>query len=404
MEFIIEPRKKKLVVKNVFKVFGNQPKKALKMLEEGLSKEEIFKKTGMTIGVQNASFEINEGEIFVIMGLSGSGKSTLVRLLNRLIEPTSGQILIDDTDITNLNDKELIDIRREKISMVFQSFALMPHMNIIDNVSFGLELSGVPKEKRYEASRKALEQVGLASHENSYPDELSGGMQQRVGLARALANNPDIMLMDEAFSALDPLIRTEMQDELLELQEKEKRTIVFISHDLDEAIRIGDRIAIMQNGEINQIGTAEEIINNPANDYIKSFFKGVDITSILSASHIAKKFRPTIINKEGTGIKSALQYIGDFDEDYAYFVEKNGKYLGILTLESLKEQKNLNGKIHDAIIDEKAINENLQISEFISNVAEHKYPTAVIDDNGKYKGTISKSRLLKIFDEGLEHE
>jgi len=374
------------------------------MLKNGESKEDIFTKTGMTIGVQDASFEINEGEIFVIMGLSGSGKSTLVRLLNRLIEPTSGQIFIDQTDVTTLSDKELIDIRRKKISMVFQSFALMPHMNIINNVSFGLELSGIPKEERYEAAQKALEQVGLEHHASSYPDELSGGMQQRVGLARALANDPDIMLMDEAFSALDPLIRTEMQDELVQLQEKEKRTIVFISHDLDEAIRIGDRIAIMQNGEVVQIGTPEEIINEPANDYVKSFFKGVDVTSVLNASHIVKKVHSTIINKESTGIKSALQYIADFDQDYAYFVEKNGKYLGILTLESLKEQKKLNGSIHNAIIDEKPINDNLQIGDFISDIANHIYPTAVVDDDGKYKGTISKSRLLKVFDEGVDNE
>ncbi len=374
------------------------------MLESGLSKDEIFKKTGMTIGVQDASFEINEGEIFVIMGLSGSGKSTLVRLLNRLIEPSSGNIYIDETDITNLNDKELIDIRRKKISMVFQSFALMPHMNILDNVSFGLELSGIEKSKRYEAAKYALDQVGLSNYGESYPNELSGGMQQRVGLARALANNPDIMLMDEAFSALDPLIRTEMQDELLELQEKDKRTIVFISHDLDEAIRIGDRIAIMQNGEVCQVGTPEEIINNPANDYVKSFFKGVDVTSVLNASHIVKKTHSTIINKESTGIKSALQYISDFDEDYCYFVEKSGKYIGLLTVESLKKQQKSNGTIHDAIINEKTINENLPISEFISDIANNIYPTAVIDDNGKYKGTISKSRLLKVFDEGVDNE
>lgn len=374
------------------------------MLNDGMSKKEIFNKTKMTIGVQDVSFEIYEGEIFVIMGLSGSGKSTLVRLLNRLIEPTSGQILIDDVDITNFNDKELLQIRRKKISMVFQSFALMPHMNIIDNTSFGLEISGVSKEQRYEKAKIALEQVGLKGYENSYPDELSGGMQQRVGLARALANNPDIMLMDEAFSALDPLIRTEMQDELLELQSNDKRTIVFISHDLDEAIRIGDRIAIMQDGVIAQIGTPEEIINNPANDYIKSFFKGVDVTTVLNASHIARKVRPTIINKESTGVKSALQYISDFDEDYAYFIEKGGKYLGILTLESLKEQKKRDGTIFDAIIDEKPINEDTQIADFISDVATNTYPTAVIDENGKYKGTISKSRLLKVFDEGLEEE
>ncbi|WP_121626982.1 glycine betaine/L-proline ABC transporter ATP-binding protein ProV [Poseidonibacter antarcticus] len=393
----------KLTVKNVFKVFGDNPKKALKMLENGKSKEDIFTQTGMTIGVQDASFEIYEGEIFVIMGLSGSGKSTLVRLLNRLIEPTSGQIFIDDIDVTNLNDKELIEIRRKKISMVFQSFALMPHMNIIDNASFGLELSGIPKKERYEAAQKALEQVGLEHHAQSFPDELSGGMQQRVGLARALANDPDIMLMDEAFSALDPLIRAEMQDELIELQEKEKRTIVFISHDLDEAIRIGDRIAIMQNGEVCQVGTPEEIINEPANDYVKSFFRGVDVTSVLSATHIAKKLKPTIIKKDGLGIKSALQYISDYDEDYAYFVEKSGRYIGVLTLESLKEQKKLEGSILDAVIDEKPINENLQISEFISDVAGHIYPTAVINDEGKYKGTISKSRLLKVFDEGVDN-
>jgi len=396
--------KKKLTVKNVFKVFGEHPKKALEMLEKGLSKDQIFKETSMTIGVQDASFEVLEGEIFVIMGLSGSGKSTLVRLLNRLIEPTSGQILIDDIDVTNLSDKELIDIRRKKISMVFQSFALMPHMNIIDNAAFGLELSGMKKEERYEAAFKALEQVGLDTQCYCYPDELSGGMQQRVGLARALANDPDIMLMDEAFSALDPLIRTEMQDELLQLQEKEKRTIVFISHDLDEAIRIGDRIAIMQNGEISQIGTPEEIINEPANDYVKSFFKGVDVTSVLKASHIVKKSHPTIINKESTGIKSALQYIADLDEDYAYFIEKSGKYIGILTLEKLKEQKDKEGSIHDAIYCDKAINENLQIGEFISDIADHLYPIAVVDDNGKYMGTISKSRLLRVFDEGVEHE
>ncbi len=374
------------------------------MLNKGLSKEEIFRKTGMTIGVQDASFEIYEGEIFVIMGLSGSGKSTLVRLLNRLIEPTYGQILIDDIDITNLSDKELIDIRRKKISMVFQSFALMPHMNIIDNTAFGLDLSGVDKKKRYEVAKKALEQVGLKGYELSYPDELSGGMQQRVGLARALANNPDIMLMDEAFSALDPLIRTEMQDELLQLQSKDKRTVVFISHDLDEAIRIGDRIAIMQNGEIAQIGTPEDIINNPANEYIKSFFKGVDITSVLSAGHIARKTRPTIINKESNGVKTALNYIAEFDEDYAYFLEKDGKYLGLLTLESLREQKKVGGSMFDAITCTKSINENLQISEFISDIAQSSYPLAVVDEKGRYKGTISKSRLLKIFDEGVENE
>ncbi len=394
----------KLKVDNVYKIFGDNPDYAMELINKNIDKNEIFAKTGMTVGVKGASFEIKEAEIFVIMGLSGSGKSTLVRLLNRLIEPSSGKIFIEDTEITNLNDKELIDIRRKKISMVFQSFALMPHMNIIDNASFGLELSGVSKEQRYQKGKIALEQVGLKGYEESYPNELSGGMQQRVGLARALANDPAILLMDEAFSALDPLIRTEMQDELLVLQEKAKRTIIFISHDLDEAIRIGDRIAIMQGGEVVQIGTPEEIINKPANDYVKSFFKGVDVTSVLTASHIAKKTRATIINKESTGINSALQYIADFDEDYAYFIEKNGKYIGILTLDSLKEQKENNGNLYNAVCCNKAINENLQISEFISDVVDYNYPIPVVSDEGKYKGTISKSRLLKVFDEGVENE
>ncbi|MGB5866997.1 MAG: glycine betaine/L-proline ABC transporter ATP-binding protein ProV, partial [Arcobacteraceae bacterium] len=391
-------------VENIYKVFGKNQQYAMELVNRGLSKDEIFDKTGMTIGVNNASFEIKEGEIFVIMGLSGSGKSTLVRLLNRLIEPTSGKIYIDDEDVTNLNDKELIEIRRKKISMVFQSFALMPHMNIIDNVSFGLELSGIPKDERYDKALKALIQVGLEGYEYSYPDELSGGMQQRVGLARALANDPDVLLMDEAFSALDPLIRNEMQDELLTLQSEHKRTIVFISHDLDEAIRIGDRIAIMQGGSIVQIGTPEDIISNPANDYIKSFFKGVDVTSVLSASHIARKTNATIIQKESIGIKSALQYLSDYDKDYGYYIGKDKTYIGILSIESLKEQQKLGGTINDALITQEVIEENNTISDFVSIVANNQFPVAIVDSNKKYKGTISKSSLLKVFDEGVSHE
>jgi len=369
------------------------------MLNENISKDDIFQKTGMTIGVKDASFHIYEGEIFVIMGLSGSGKSTLVRLLNRLIEPSFGQIIVDGTDVTNLNDKELIDIRRKKLSMVFQSFALMPHMNIIDNVSFGLELSGIDKQSRYKAAKLALKQVGLEHHDQSYPNELSGGMQQRVGLARALANDPDVLLMDEAFSALDPLIRTQMQDELLELQENSSRTIVFISHDLDEAIRIGDRIAIMQGGEISQIGTPEEIISNPANDYVRSFFQGVDVTSILSASHIVKKTIPTLIKKDGFGVKSAWQYMDDYDSDYGYYLEKSGKYIGVVTMDSLKNSQT----IEDAIVERASIIDTTPISELIGTVASCKFQTVIVDEKGKYKGSISKTKLLKVLDEGVEH-
>ncbi len=232
----------KLEVKNLYKVFGEHPQRAFKYIEKGLSKEQILEKTGLSLGVKDASLAIEEGEIFVIMGLSGSGKSTMVRLLNRLIEPTRGQVLIDGEDIAKISDAELREVRRKKIAMVFQSFALMPHMTVSDNTAFGMELAGIPAQERQEKALDALRQVGLENYAHAYPDELSGGMRQRVGLARALAINPDILLMDEAFSALDPLIRTEMQDELVKLQAKHQRTIVFISHDLDEAMRIGDRI------------------------------------------------------------------------------------------------------------------------------------------------------------------
>ena len=248
----------KLVVKNLYKVFGDRPEEAMKLVAQGKDKETIFKQTGHTLGVIDASFTVNEGEIFVVMGLSGSGKSTLVRLLNRLIEPTAGQVLINGRDIAAMDDETLRTLRRTQVSMVFQSFALMPHMNVVDNTAFGLELGGMAEAERRARAMEALEQVGLAQWAKSYPDELSGGMQQRVGLARALANDPEVLLMDEAFSALDPLIRTEMQDELVKLQAAHKRTIIFISHDLDEAIRIGDRIAIMQGGVVVQVGTAED--------------------------------------------------------------------------------------------------------------------------------------------------
>ena len=274
----------KLVVKNLYKVFGEHPREAMKMVEQGLDKAAIFARSGQTLGVNDASFEVNQGEIFVVMGLSGSGKSTLVRLLNRLIEPTAGQVLVDGRDIARMSDTELRDFRRKHMSMVFQSFALMPHLSVVENTAFGLMLAGEAEQTRTQRAMVALEQVGLAQWAQSYPDELSGGMQQRVGLARALANDPDILLMDEAFSALDPLIRAEMQDELVKLQAGHKRTIIFISHDLDEAIRIGDRIAIMEGGNVVQVGTAEEILRKPANDYVRSFFRGVDASSILSAA------------------------------------------------------------------------------------------------------------------------
>ena len=256
---------KTIHIENVFKVFGDNPQQALALAREGRSKTEIVEQTGQSIGVFDASFTIEAGEIFVVMGLSGSGKSTLVRMLNRLIEPTAGRIVVDGEDIAQYNDAQLRDFRRKHISMVFQSFALLPHLTVLDNTAFGLELAGVDKATRLAQAQAALAQVGLEVWAHAYPDELSGGMQQRVGLARALAADPAILLMDEAFSALDPIIRTDMQDELLRLQQDKRRTIVFISHDLDEAMRIGDRIAIMKDGQVVQVGTPDEILRNPAN-------------------------------------------------------------------------------------------------------------------------------------------
>src|SRR5690606_18629945 len=260
-----------------------------------------------TVGVKDASFSVEESEIFVVMGLSGSGKSTLVRMLNRLIEPTSGEILIDGRDITKFSKRELIALRRRDIGMVFQSFALMPHQTVLENAAFGLEVSGVAREERNARALEALDAVGLKAYARSYPDELSGGMKQRVGLARALASNPSILLMDEAFSALDPLIRTEMQDELLRLQQEHARTVIFITHDLDEAMRIGSRIAIMQDGEIVQIGTPEEIVQHPANEYVRSFFRGVDVSQVITAGDVARREQVTVIERPGVGVRAALE-------------------------------------------------------------------------------------------------
>ena len=293
--------KKKIEVKDATKIFGKNSKRAAQLLSEGKTKEEVLKATGATVGVKNATFDVYDGEIFVIMGLSGSGKSTLVRLLNRLIDPTSGHILLDGEDIVQMNKEQLREVRRKKIGMVFQNFALFPHKTILSNTEYGLEIQGVSKEERQVKAKESLELVGLKGYEEQLPSQLSGGMQQRVGLARALANDPDILLMDEAFSALDPLIRKDMQDELLQLHNNMKKTIIFITHDLDEALRIGDRIALMKDGEIVQIGTPEEILMNPSNEYVERFVEDVDLSKVLTAAHIMKKADTVQVDRGPTG-------------------------------------------------------------------------------------------------------
>ncbi|RMC95159.1 glycine betaine/L-proline ABC transporter ATP-binding protein [Aquitalea palustris] len=289
----------KIVVKNLYKVFGGKSADVMRMLKSGEHKDDIFKKTGSVVGVNDVSFAVEEGEIFVLMGLSGSGKSTLIRLINRLMDPTDGQIILDGQDITKLTPKQMVELRRRDMSMVFQSFALMPHRSVLDNAAFGLEISGVDRKTREARGMEVLEQVGLAPFAHKYPHELSGGMQQRVGLVRALAVNPSLMLMDEAFSALDPLKRAEMQDILLDLQREQRRTIFFVSHDLEEALRIGTRIAIMEGGRLVQVGTPQQIIENPADDYVRNFFKSVDTSRYLQAKDLIEVANPPHSGRPG---------------------------------------------------------------------------------------------------------
>jgi len=398
--------KEKIVIRNLYKVFGDAPGKAMKLLNDGVPKSEIFDRTGQVVGVCDASFTVYEGEIFVVMGLSGSGKSTLVRLLNRLIEPTAGQVLFDGVDIASMSDKELMQLRRRDMSMVFQSFALMPHLNVIDNTAFGLELSGVEVAERHLRAMQALSQVGLEAFANSYPDELSGGMQQRVGLARALANDPAVMLMDEAFSALDPLIRSEMQDELLKLQELHQRTIIFISHDLDEAMRIGDRIAIMEGGRVIQVGTPEEILNNPADEYVESFFRGVNVSTVFSARDIARNSQVTVIKRLGVGLRTALEEMRQDDRSCAYVLGKDRHFAGVVTEESINSALKVNADqdVSSAFLDGiDPLPGDTPLSEIISRVAAAPCGLPVIGEDKKYLGVITKTSLLETLDQESAH-
>ena len=290
----------KIEINNVYKIFGNNPKSIVPMVKDGATKEDILEKTGHTVGLDNVSLKIEEGETFVCMGLSGSGKSTLIRHLNRLIDPTEGEILVEGTNVLSLNQEKLIEFRRHKMSMVFQRFGLFPHKTVLQNVGYGLEMQGIKDDERVKVSMEKIESVGLSGFEHQYPSQLSGGMQQRVGLARALATNTDIMLMDEAFSALDPLIRSDMQKQLIDLQAELKKTIVFITHDLDESLRLGDHIGILNAGKLVQVGTPEEIVMNPADEYVKAFVKDVNRAKVLKAKIImipANEFKPNQTDK-----------------------------------------------------------------------------------------------------------
>ncbi|KAA9219563.1 MULTISPECIES: quaternary amine ABC transporter ATP-binding protein [Aerococcus] len=388
-------------VENLTKIFGSAQAidKAKKLVEKGESKEEIVNQTGATVGVYDASFEVNDGEIFVIMGLSGSGKSTLLRMLNRLIEPTHGQVSIDGENVTQANDEELRNIRRKKVSMVFQSFALFPHKTILENTEFGLEIQGVDGEERRKRAQDALETMGLSAYQDQLPEQLSGGMQQRVGLARALASDTDILLMDEAFSALDPLIRANMQDELIELQSKLNKTIVFITHDLDEALRLGDRIVLMRNGHIEQIGTGEEILENPANDYVETFVGGVDRSKVFTAEN-AMEAPGYVFNKDRVGARVALKIMQNEHTSTLYVIDGDRKIHGYVTdkdLADLIRQNKHTKNIHvDEIIrtDNPLVNRNTPINEMYDLMSDTNMPIAVVDDDERLLGYVDRRLVI----------
>lgn len=383
---------KKIVVKDATKIFGKSSGRAIQMLKDGKTKSEILKATGATVGVKQVSFDVNEGEIFVIMGLSGSGKSTLVRLLNRLIDPTMGQILLDGKDIVQMNREQLRNVRRKKIGMVFQNFALFPHKTIVENTEYGLEIQGISKKERNEKATESLRLVGLAGYEDQYPKQLSGGMQQRVGLARALANNPDILLMDEAFSALDPLIRKDMQNELLQLHHDMQKTIIFITHDLDEALRIGDRIALMKDGEIVQIGSPEEILMSPSNEYVERFVEDVDLSKVLTAGHIMKKADTVKVDR---GPRVALRLMKQLGISSIYVVDNANRLLGAVTaqdtLEAIESEKSLNDVL---ISDLPMISPDTVLTELFDVVSTASIPVAVINEEQKLQGIIIRGALI----------
>ena len=336
----------KIEVKNIYKIFGDHPERILPMVRDGATKEEVRDETNHTVGLDNVSLSIKEGEIFVCMGLSGSGKSTLIRHINRLIDPTSGEVTVDGVDVLKLNHNELLEFRKQSMSMVFQRFGLFPHKTIIENVAFGLEVQKIPADERDETARMQIESVGLQGFEDQYPAQLSGGMQQRVGLARALATNPQILLMDEAFSALDPLIRSDMQNQLIELQSKLKKTIVFITHDLDESLKLGDHIGILNGGRLVQIGRPEDIIMNPADDYVKAFVKDVNRSKVLRAKTVmtkvdefdAKNINPSNIYsiEENVVIEDIIPKVLK-ERSTINVVDKQGDTMGYITANELSD-------------------------------------------------------------------
>ncbi|MGP8289622.1 quaternary amine ABC transporter ATP-binding protein [Vreelandella zhanjiangensis] len=389
-----EQRPVKIKVRGLSKVFGKQPKRALELRDQGLKRPDILEKTGQTLGLSNISFDVYEGELLVIMGLSGSGKSTLIRCLNRLIDTTEGEIIIDGENIPTLGEKALLECRRRHFSMVFQNFALFPHRTVQQNAEFGLEIRGIDKSERQKIAHTALKQVGLEGWEDAYPNQLSGGMQQRVGLARALANDSSVLLMDEAFSALDPLIRKDMQQELLQLQTKMQKTTVFITHDLDEALNIGDRIVLLKDGEVVQIGTPEEILTQPANDYVRRFIEGVDRARILTAASAMRPLRTTA--RESDGPRTALHRMREHAIDSIYVTDRDRRLLGLLEADAANAAiqagtEKITGHLTQ---DFRKVSPQEPLQNLFAMFSEKSFPIAVVDEEQRLLGVVVKGAVL----------
>ena len=383
-------------VKNLWKIFGSNPGRILKDRElRGESCQAIQEKTGNIVALRDVSFTVNKGEMFVIMGLSGSGKSTLIRCLPRLTEPTAGEILIDGEDVLKYGSAKLRHLRRHTMSMVFQHYGLLPHRTVIENIAYGLEIRGMKKEESKRLALEAVERVGLKGWENNYPTTLSGGMQQRVGLARALANNPEILLMDEPFSGLDPLIRRQMQDQLIELQAEVQKTILFVTHDLDEALKLGNRIALMKDGEIVQTGTPEEIVTNPSCDYVRQFVQDVSPSKVLAASSIMTP--PGFVLYGWMGPQTALHSLRRARRNYGFVVTARGKFLGAVTLEELENMRREKpfGSIKDGLTtDIQTTGPDTLAAELPNLAVTSPYPIPVLNEEGELMGEISNEVLL----------
>lgn len=381
-------------VDGLWKIFGPNAEQILSSEMRTATREAIHEETGCVVAVRDVSFSVNRGELFVIMGLSGSGKSTLVRCILRLVEPTAGKIVIDSEDVCSFDSKQLRAFRRNKVSMIFQHFGLFPHRSVIDNVAYGLKVRGVTKGERYTRAREVIEKVGLKEWENYYPDALSGGMQQRVGIARALANDPEILLMDEPFSGLDPLIRRQMQDELLDIQDELHKTILFVTHDLDEALKLGSRIAIMKDGEIIQTGVPEEVITSPAGDYVREFVRDASPAKVLTAGSIMTE--PEVIIYDWQGPKAAFHLLKTSKSDHGFLVTRRRKFLGLLTEKRLAELiKNKGKSIKEALEPDIAICTNDMLLEDLFCLAvATKYPIPVVDEKEKLIGEIDNDIIL----------